>query len=29
MEYNLTQPIAERKTTTVYIDGNKTRKLFI
>ena len=29
MEYNLTQPIAERKTKTVYRDGNKTIKLFI
>ena len=29
MEYNLTQPIAERKTKTVYRDGNKTIKLFV
>ena len=29
MEYNLSQPIAERKTKTVYRDGNKTIKLFI
>ena len=29
MEYNLTQPIAERKTKTVYRDGNKTITLFI
>lgn len=29
MEYNLTQPIAERRTKTVYKDGNKTIKLFI
>ena len=29
MEYNITQPIAERKTKTVYRDGNKTIKLFI
>ena len=29
MEYNLTQPIAERKTKTVYRDGKKTIKLFI
>ena len=29
MEYNLNEPIAERKTKTVYRDGNKTIKLFI
>ena len=29
MEYNLSQPIAERRTKTVYRDGNKTIKLFI
>ena len=29
MEYNLSQPIAERKTKTVYRDGDKTIKLFI
>ena len=29
MEYNLSQPIAERKTKTVYRDGNKTIKLFV
>ncbi len=29
MEYNLTQPIAERRTKTVYKDENKTIKLFI
>ena len=28
MEYNLNEPIAERKTKTVYRDGNKTIKLF-
>ena len=29
MEYNLNEPIAERKTKTVYRDGNKTIKLFV
>ena len=29
MEYNLNEPIAERKTKTVYKDGDKTIKLFI
>lgn len=29
MEYNLSQPIAERRTKTVYRDGNKTIKLFV
>ena len=29
MKYNLTEPIAERKTKTVYKDGNKTIKLFV
>lgn len=29
MEYNLNQPIAERKTKTVYKDENKTIKLFV
>lgn len=29
MKYNLTEPIAERKTKTVYKDGDKTIKLFI
>ena len=29
MEYNLNEPIAERRTKTVYRDGNKTIKLFI
>lgn len=29
MEYNLNEPIAERKTKTVYKDGNKTIKLFV
>lgn len=29
MEYNLNQPIAERRTKTVYRDGNKTIKLFV
>ena len=29
MEYNLNEPIAERKSKTVYRDGNKTIKLFI
>ena len=29
MEYNLSQPIAERRTKTVNRDGNKTIKLFI
>ena len=29
MEYKLSQPIAERRTKTVYRDGNKTIKLFI
>ena len=29
MEYNLSQSIAERRTKTVYRDGNKTIKLFI
>ena len=29
MEYNLSQPIAERRTKSVYRDGNKTIKLFI
>ena len=29
MEYNLNEPIAERKTKTVYRDGNKTIKLSI
>lgn len=29
MEFNLTNPIAERKTKTVYRDGNKTIKLFV
>ena len=29
MEYNLNEPIAERKTKTVYKDENKTIKLFI
>ena len=29
MEYNLNQPIAERRTKTVYKDGNKTIKLFV
>ena len=29
MEYNLNEPITERKTKTVYRDGNKTIKLFI
>lgn len=29
MEYNLSQPIAERRTKTVYRDGNKTIKIFI
>ena len=29
MEYNLNEPIAERKTKTVYRAGNKTIKLFI
>ncbi len=29
MEYNLSQSIAERRTKTVYRDGNKTIKLFV
>ena len=29
MEYNLNEPIAERKTKTVYKDGDKTIILFI
>ena len=29
MEFNLTNPIAERKTKTVYRDGDKTIKLFV
>lgn len=29
MEFNLINPIAERKTKTVYRDGNKTIKLFV
>lgn len=29
MEYNLSNPIAERKTKTVYKDGDKTIKLFV
>ena len=29
MEYNLSNPIAERKTKTVYRDGDKTIKLFV
>lgn len=29
MEYNLNEPIAERKRKTVYRDGNKTIKLFV
>ena len=29
MELNLDNPIAERKTKTVYKDGNKTIKLFV
>ena len=29
MEYNLNEPIAERRTKTVYRNGNKTIKLFI
>ena len=29
MEYNLNEPIAERRTKTVYRDGNKTIKLFV
>ena len=29
MEYNLNEPITERKTKTVYKDGNKTIKLFV
>lgn len=29
MEYNLNNPIAERKTKTVYKDGDKTIKLFV
>ena len=29
MEYNLNEPLAERRTKTVYRDGNKTIKLFI
>ena len=29
MKYNLNEPIAERRTKTVYRDGNKTIKLFI
>ena len=29
MNYNLNNPIAERKTKTVYKDGEKTIKLFV
>lgn len=29
MDFNLNEPIAERKTKTVYKDGNKTIKLFV
>ena len=29
MEFNLNQPIVERKTKTVYRDGNKIIKLFV
>lgn len=29
MEFNLINPIAERKTKTVYRDGDKTIKLFV
>ena len=29
MEFNLNNPIAERKTKTVYKDGDKTIKLFV
>ena len=29
MEFNLDNPIAERKTKTVYKDGDKTIKLFV
>ena len=29
MEYNLSNPIAERATKTVYRDGDKTIKLFV
>ena len=29
MEYNLNEPITERKTKTVYKDGDKTIKLFV
>ena len=29
MEYNLNEPITERKTKTVYKDGQRTIKLFV